>query len=55
MARVAQTRLGQHDAVIAEVSGAAHYTGRYDFWFDPDDSPRAGFILPYASGAKSRN
>lgn len=36
---------GPHDAVIPEVSGTAFFTGRNEFWFDPDDPLREGFIF----------
>jgi proline racemase len=32
-------------AIIPEVSGSAFITGENQFWFDPDDPLRAGFIL----------
>jgi trans-L-3-hydroxyproline dehydratase len=44
--RVAATsKYGAYDAVIPEVTGTAHFTGRHEFWFDPDDPLRSGFIL----------
>ncbi|HKQ14907.1 MAG TPA: proline racemase family protein [Steroidobacteraceae bacterium] len=42
---VEQTTFGAYDAVIPEVSGTAHFTGRNEFWFDSKDPLRAGFIL----------
>jgi len=42
---VEQTKFGAYDAVIPEVSGTAHFTGRNEFWFDPKDPLRTGFIL----------
>jgi len=42
---VEQTKFGAYDAVIPEVSGTAHFTGRNEFWFDPKDPLRNGFIL----------
>jgi proline racemase len=42
---VEQTKLGPHYAVVPEVSGTAHVTGRNEFWFDPDDPFRSGFIF----------
>ena len=36
---------GPHDAVIPEVSGTAHFTGRNEFWFDPHDPLQHGFIF----------
>jgi len=39
------TNFGPHDAVIPEVSGTASIIGRNEFYFDPDDPLRAGFIF----------
>jgi proline racemase len=39
------THLGPHDAVIPEVNGTASIIGRNEFYFDPQDPLRAGFIL----------
>jgi trans-L-3-hydroxyproline dehydratase len=39
------TRFGPYDAVIPEVSGTASIIGRNDFYFDPEDPFRNGFIL----------
>ena len=39
------TKFGPHDAVVPEVSGTASITGRNEFYFDPDDPFRKGFIL----------
>jgi proline racemase len=36
---------GVHNAVIPEVSGTAFFTGRNEFWFDPEDPLRDGFIF----------
>jgi len=36
---------GPHKAVIPEVSGTAFFTGRNEFWFDPDDPLKNGFIF----------
>jgi len=41
----AASKYGPYDAVIPEVAGTAHFTGRHEFWFDPDDPLRSGFIL----------
>jgi trans-L-3-hydroxyproline dehydratase len=38
-------KFGPYDAVIPEVSGAASITGRNEFYFDPEDPFREGFIL----------
>lgn len=39
------TRYGPYEAVIPEVSGTAHITGRHDFFFDPSDPLAKGFIF----------
>jgi len=39
------TNFGPHDAIIPEVSGTASIIARNEFYFDPDDPFRAGFIL----------
>ena len=39
------TKLGSYDAVIPEVSGTASITGRNEFYFDPEDPFRNGFIF----------
>ena len=44
--RVVDTlKFGPHDAVIPEVSGMACYSGRHEFWFDPEDPLNRGFIF----------
>jgi len=42
---VATTTFGPYTAVIPEVEGAAHITGRHEFLIDPDDPLRDGFML----------
>jgi proline racemase len=42
---LSETSFGPYRAIIPEVSGTAHITGRNEFWFDPDDPLGAGFIL----------
>jgi proline racemase len=42
---VETTRFGPHDAIIPEVSGTASITGQNEFYFDPEDPFREGFIL----------
>ncbi len=42
---VETTRFGPHDAVIPEVEGTAHITGRHEFLVDPEDPLKEGFIL----------
>jgi proline racemase len=39
------TRFGPFDAVTPEVSGTASIIGRNEFYFDPEDPLRNGFIL----------
>ena len=42
---VGTARMGPHDAVIPRVSGRAHLMGRSEFWIDPDDPLKGGFLL----------
>jgi len=42
---VSQMQVGALSAIIPEVSGTAHITGRHEFLIDPDDPLRDGFIL----------
>lgn len=42
---VKKITFGKYDAVIPEVEGTAHITGRHEFLVDPDDPLRNGFIL----------
>ena len=37
-------RVGDVAAVVPEVRGRAHLTGRHEFWIDPQDPLRAGFL-----------
>jgi len=39
------TTFGPHSAVIPEVEGTAHITGRHEFLIDPSDPLKEGFIL----------
>lgn len=39
------TRVGQFAAVVPEVSGSAHITGRHEFVIDPSDQVGKGFLL----------
>jgi proline racemase len=39
------TNFGPYDAVIPEVSGTASIIGRNEFYFDPEDPLRTGFIF----------
>ena len=42
---VETTKFGPYDAVIPEVSGTASIIGRHEFYFDPEDPFRTGFIF----------
>jgi trans-L-3-hydroxyproline dehydratase len=42
---LSETAFGPYRAIIPEISGTAHITGRNEFWFDPHDPLAAGFIL----------
>jgi trans-L-3-hydroxyproline dehydratase len=42
---VERTTFGDYVAVIPEVTGIAHITGRSEFWFDPEDPMKEGFIF----------
>ncbi len=42
---VRTTTVGEFAAVIPEVEGSAYLTGRNEFWIDPDDPLKDGFIL----------
>jgi len=39
------TTYGPYPAVVPEVSGTSHFTGRSEFWFDPEDDQKNGFIF----------
>lgn len=39
------TTFGPYQAVIPEIEGTAHITGKHEFYIDPDDPLRHGFIL----------
>ena len=39
------TTFGPHAAIIPEVEGTAHITGRHEFLIDPADELRNGFLL----------
>ena len=39
------TQFGPYDAVVPEVSGTASMIGRNEFYFDPEDPFRNGFIF----------
>jgi proline racemase len=38
-------KYGPFDAVVPEVGGSAYFTGRNEFFFDPEDSLKCGFVL----------
>jgi trans-L-3-hydroxyproline dehydratase len=40
-----ETHYGQHKAIIPEVTGTAFFTGKNEFWFDPEDPLKQGFIF----------
>jgi trans-L-3-hydroxyproline dehydratase len=42
---VERTKFGPHEAIIPEVEGTAHITGRHEFLLDPDDDLEHGFLL----------
>ena len=42
---VGQTAFGQRAAIVPEVGGTAHFTGRNEFWFDPEDDLSKGFLF----------
>jgi trans-L-3-hydroxyproline dehydratase len=42
---VATSSFGPHPAITPEVEGSAHITGRHEFFIDPSDELREGFIL----------
>jgi trans-L-3-hydroxyproline dehydratase len=42
---VEATTFGEYPAVIPEVEGSAHITGRNEFWIDPRDPLQHGFII----------
>jgi trans-L-3-hydroxyproline dehydratase len=42
---IGTTPFGPHDAILPEIGGTAHITGRHEFMIDPADPLRDGFIL----------
>jgi trans-L-3-hydroxyproline dehydratase len=42
---VETTTCGSHPAIVPEVEGSAHITGRHEFLLDPADPLREGFVL----------
>lgn len=41
----AETTVGRRPAIVPEVTGTAHVTGRHEFLIDPEDPLRDGFFL----------
>jgi len=39
------TSLGPHEAVVPEISGSASIVGRCEWWIDPDDPLKNGFVF----------
>jgi proline racemase len=39
------TAVGDYQAVIPQIEGSAHITGRAEFWIDPDDTLGKGFLV----------
>ena len=42
---VSRTNYGPYEAIIPEIEGSAYITGRHEFFLDPRDPLREGFIL----------
>lgn len=42
---VERAAVGPHRAVIPEIEGSAHITGRAELWLDPDDRLGSGFLI----------
>ena len=42
---VREVVFGPYQAIIPEVEGSAHITGRHEFLIDPDDPLKHGFII----------
>lgn len=42
---VERTRIGPFEAIVPEVSGTAHITGRHEFILDPNDQLGQGFLV----------
>jgi proline racemase len=40
-----ETKVGDYDAIIPEITGAAYITGHNQFFIDPEDPVKHGFIL----------
>jgi trans-L-3-hydroxyproline dehydratase len=39
------TTFGPHKAIVPKVTGSASFTGKNQFWFDPEDTLKEGFIF----------
>jgi trans-L-3-hydroxyproline dehydratase len=39
------TKFGDYDAVVPQVEGNAYITGKHEFFIDPEDPLKEGFIL----------
>ena len=42
---IGTTTFGNHKAIIPEVEGRAWMTGRNEFWIDPEDPLKKGFVF----------
>ena len=42
---VKSTKFGPYEAVVPEVGGTAFITGRSEFYFDPADPLKGGFLV----------
>lgn len=42
---IEETKFGSFDAIIAEVTGEAFITGKHEFYVDPEDPLKKGFLL----------
>ena len=42
---ITTTTFGPYQAIIPQVTGTAHITGRHQFWLDPNDPLKYGFLL----------
>ena len=42
---IGKTIVGMYEAIIPEIGGTAHITGRHEFYFDPADPYKKGFTL----------
>jgi len=42
---IEETTYGSRKAIVPEVTGTAFFTGKNEFWFDPEDPLKEGFIF----------